>query len=106
MFHTTQESGPIGINCFNKGSTSPLAHHPPAVVEKKHTRGKVDLFRNISLRVSPIFIVRILAVQSSWLADTTHEPAAAVQSWRNCMAYQLSQGCGKKPQEPHKKFFV
>lgn len=33
----------------NKGSTSPLAHHPPQVTEKLSTR-EVDLLRNSSLR--------------------------------------------------------
>jgi hypothetical protein len=52
---------------FNKGSTSALAHHPSKVVEKKsyEDMGEMNLFKNSSLKVSPIFVVWILSVQSS-----------------------------------------
>jgi hypothetical protein len=60
----------VGINflqptliVFKLSSTPPL----PEVVEEKsyYNTGEVDLFRNSSWGVSPVFIVRIPAVQSS-----------------------------------------
>lgn len=88
---------------FNKHPTSPLAHDPPEVVEKKgyQDMGEIDMFINSSLGASPIFVVRISSVQSSskhqirisscspvLLADTTHEPARVLQSRRSRKARQ------------------
>lgn len=82
----------------NEPSTSPLAHHPPEVVEEKSYQDteERDLFRNSSLGESPIFVVGISAVQCSskhqiqisscslvLSAVTTHEPARAGQSRRS-----------------------
>jgi hypothetical protein len=81
--------------------------------------GEVDLFRNSSLGVSPTFIVKIPAAQSSSkhqtrisssspvvLAVTPHELAPVVQS-RNHKACQPAWGweSSKKPQEPQETFF-
>lgn len=108
---------------FNKCSTSPLAHYPPATVENLLGH------RGSRPRNSPILIVRISAVRSSSKhqilmssgspipsADTTQEPAVAVQStWHSLHTNQPGQlnpeetvRFAKQPEatelEPHKLF--
>jgi len=103
---------------FNKGFlnslTSLLAYHPPERVERKINRAKegVDLFRNSSLGVIPIFIVRTAVVQF------TQSRSGGPIHWQTPFTNQQQQfdpealpigpnlcRSGKKLPEYHKKFF-
>jgi hypothetical protein len=62
---------------FNKGSTSPLAHNPPEVVERKVTKIR-EKCTCLEIVLQEAYY-SLCCSQSSPLAKTEHESATAVQ---------------------------